>query len=313
MTQLFDRIIELTIYSISPGGTAGAEFKINSKALDMSFDVTKTNGSENNKGEVQIYNLSDNTRELIKIAKPASVILKAGYGDFKNLNVCYIGDIEDVKVNRDGGDIITTLTLATSLVATRQFAISKSWSSKVTLTEVIETVSLLSGVTLKEPRRYREHTWQRGYTLSGNPLESLKSTVRNLGMEISVTDNEMDIIHPRDVYKTEVAIINSSTGLIGIPEAISNTDENENVDSSEKDSKDNPNELDPNKKSLIIDGYKITSLLNSSLTPNARVSLTSERVNANNSVLRVESVRHFGSNFGDEFYSEIECFEEEIK
>jgi len=307
--SLFDRYIEVVLYASNED--SGVLTTINSNALDIDFDVTKTNDGESNKGEVGIFGLSPDLIELIKSSRPASLILKAGYRGDKLLNNLYVGDISEVKLDKEGADIKTILTVATALTSTRSLPVSKSWGGVVTLTDIINHTIFTQKLTLKQPVRYREHTWNRGMSLSGNVIESLKKIVTNLGMEITIDDNIIDIWNKSDVNRTDFVVISAQTGMIGIPEAMADINDDRVINNAEMTVGDNPNELDDKNKTIITDGYKITTLINAKLTPNARISLTSEKVKADNSLMTVDAVRHYGSNYDKDFYSEAICFNDE--
>jgi len=307
MSALFDRFIEVEIYANSE--RIGILTTINSRALDIEFDVLKTNTPENNKGFVKVYGLNEDTVFLIKSSRPASLTLKAGYGSEPLINNIFIGDISTVSVEKVGADLVSTFELVTSLSSTRSLATSKSWGKGVSLTDVINYVSLMEGITIKQPTRYKPHIWKRGLTISGNLIEELKRIVVELGMLITIEDNILEIWTKGSEGTFPVVVLSEATGVIGIPEAIAKPEETRTVPNGEQNISENPNDLDVENKGLIKDGYKITSLLNSALVPNSRVSLTSEKVKATNSLLIIGEARHYGSNFGEEFYSEVTCYE----
>jgi len=56
------------------------------------------------------------------------------------------------------------------------------------------------------------------------------------------------------------------------------------------------------------EGYKIKSLLTPEISPNSTIILTSAVVNEVDTHLVVDTVRHYGSNFSNDFYSESKCF-----
>lgn len=314
--QLFGRYIEVSIYTsdVQEGQlNEGALITINSKALHINFDVEKTTGDENNKGEVSVYNLSQDVIDLIKTSRPATLVLSAGYQDKDSINNIYTGEILEVKVDREGGDVKTTMTLATSLSSTRMLAKSKAWGNNTSLREVIDyVVTHISGATLRQPTRYKNHIWKRGVTISGNPLESLKKIVKNLGMVMTINDNEIDIYVAGQDLSFEVVVLNNNTGLVGIPDAIADVNEGQTIPDATQQSTDDPSQLNGDNKTIISDGYTVKSLLNSKLVPNARISLTSDKVKAENSLMTVDSVRHYGSNYENDFYSEITVYEDEV-
>lgn len=310
--NLFSRYIEVNVYGNNVSETLGALTTINSNALDIHFDVTKTNSSENNKGEVHVYNLSEDTIGFLMSSRGGSLELKAGYIGEDSVRTIYAGDIVDIKKDRDGGDILTVITLATSLTATRSYSQSKSWGANTTLSEVLSYVSVFTGINVKQPKRFTEFTWKRGTCLAGNILESFKTLLTNIGYHFTITDNVIDIWDDRATVKYDVVVLNSETGLVGIPEAVSEINQDQVIKGdSKKSATTNVSDKDNSNKTLASIGYKVKSLINGSITPNARIRLTSNAVKADNLELEIDSVRHIGSSFSNDYYSEATCFEVE--
>lgn len=301
--SLFARKIELDVYL--SGGQIGLLTSFDSDNLDISFDVSKKKDGSKNEGFIELYNVDTETANVIRQAKPANVVLRAGYKyDSDSLiNSIFVGDVAEVKVDRVGSDIRTTLMLTTLSEATRDLASNKSWGGGVTLTEILNYITLFYKISLKQPVRYnKEKVWKRGVTIPNNLDDAMQKILLNTGHRFTEEGGVYDIWTPETEFQGIFVSLSNQTGLVGIPEHISETNNND-VTTQPDVEPDSIGKVNSNN-----DGYLITSLLNSKLSPSMSIELTSAEIFESKTMLAVEEVRHFGSNFGDEFYTESKSF-----
>lgn len=99
----FGRVLELKI------GNRKESIAINN--LRVTFSIKKTLTSEPNTGEISVYNLNDNNRNLITSKQYSFLELSVCYKD-DVLRLIFCGDILTVENKLTGQDIITTMKCA---------------------------------------------------------------------------------------------------------------------------------------------------------------------------------------------------------
>lgn len=308
--MLYGRKIKLLFYLY--GESVGLSFTLNSEDFDIKLDVKKTTGVESNKGEVSIYNLSKEKQELLEGKPLSSVDVQIGYGSFANTSTCFIGDIGDVKVSKEGGDVKTTITLSTTLALKNTLDVSKSFAGGVDLLTIINYTSATMGLALQQPLKVNNHVWRRGVTISGNLLEWLSRTCDEVGNRMVVQDNVLHVWKAGvSTFLSEVVSLSSNSGLVGVPEAIS-----EKNDDRIEDEKTNPTAFvegaKDDQKTSTVTGFKIKSLMNSEIKIGTVIILTSEVLNEAKTQLYVDEVRHVGGSTGTEFYTECKAYRRSV-
>jgi len=102
--------------------------------------------------------------------------------------------------------------------------------------------------------------------------------------------------------------------MIGIPEQVTTEDNTEDVKgvttNPNVDNKEPTKDMKPKIASI---GYSVTMLLIPSIVPNDKIELNSSRLKIENLKLVAKSVNHVGSNFGNDFYTKIEAYQETVK
>lgn len=101
-------------YSEKPSGVWGSKatikcnnVTIKSSDLDFEFTIPFDDNLEADEGEILVYNLSDNTKNRLKVGEGISI--EAGYeGD---TGVIFDGDVRKSYSNREGADIATTIKI----------------------------------------------------------------------------------------------------------------------------------------------------------------------------------------------------------
>lgn len=213
--------------SLLVGGDSGDALDLSE--LRIAFAVRRGDLQTPNSADIRVYNLSDGTaaRVLQRLPTPefTRVVLQAGYEG--NFGVIFDGTIKQVRHGRESQtDTYIDITAADG---------DSAYNFAVT------SVSLAAGQTAPKDQinalmnDMAPHGVTPGYIpdLGGNPLprgkvfygmcrDGLRQIARNTSSSWSIQDGKVEFI-PLTAYKPgEVPLINSETGMIGLPEQTQN-------------------------------------------------------------------------------------------
>ncbi len=260
--------------AINPGG-------MNEHDLKISFRVTKGISSTQNSASIDIYNLSESSRNALG-KELDSVTLEAGYMPPQgggNVGIIFKGQIRDVEHRREGPTIITTLSCGDGDKAVRNSTIGKTYPRGSKVEDVVNDIySELEkeGVTRGEwkfPDDMPE--FKRPYTVCGSCKRELDLLGRSKNFYWSMQNETLEII-PGDGYIGGVVLISPQTGLINTP-------------------------------TITDNGVRATALLNPEIRPNRRVRIESEtlEMNAENGEYRVSECTYQGDNRDGDMVVEV--------
>lgn len=213
MSLLWDRKASVTF-----GPKGGTGIKVSD--LRVSFDVEKTSESNPNKAKIQIYNLSEASRGILKTKESQFILLEIGYGDV--IDQLFIGDVERSFTQRSGADFVTTIEAADGGQALNESKIDKSYSAGVKLKTVIDdamqAMKDTGQIVVGSLTNIKDEVAQNGITVSGLAKKVIDNISNKMGLEFSVQDNEAVILDPAvDTGELEV-LLTPTTGLIGSPQ-----------------------------------------------------------------------------------------------
>jgi len=196
--------------------------------LRFAFQVRRGDLQTPNSADIRVYNLSDDTAARIMQMQPTPeftrVVLQAGYEG--NFGLIFDGSIKQIRHGRESQtDTYIDITAADG---------DSAYNFSVT------ALSLAAGATPKDAissiiQVMASHGVSPGYIpdLSGNPAprgqvffgmsrDRLRDLAKDTQCSWSIQDGKVDFI-PLTAYKPgDVPVINSQTGMIGLPEQTQN-------------------------------------------------------------------------------------------
>jgi hypothetical protein len=224
MTELFNRRAVLQMGTVQVDG------------LRIAFKVEKTGEVEPNKGEIQVYNLSKDTRsrfisqaDFVGPQRNTPVILQAGYGD--DIEQIFNGDIlpSGITTKRAGPDWITTFRLgdgATGYQTDRvQLSLAKGAKFKDALLGILDTmtgdvknvVNKVRSGEIKDVSGLLTE-FSNGVVLSGRSMDEFNKLVGSTGYQCSWQDGKLEVVAKGKFIDETVPSLGSDSGLIGSPE-----------------------------------------------------------------------------------------------
>ena len=261
-----------------PGGfVINPSDRIEEQELRVSFSVSKSISGSPNTFSIKIWNLSAGHRnqlgqELQMVELEAGYVPPEGGG---NLSLIAKGRIRDYQHDREGPDIITTVSCGDGDLAYRRATINKTIPKGTPITEVAEQIQKemeKQGIQKGEWKFPEEtRTLKRPYSMCGSCTQEMDTLGRGNKFYWSIQNETTEII-PSDGFLSGSILISPSTGMIGAP-------------------------------TITDNGVKVKALLNPAARPNRQMTVESEQLqmNAQDSVYRISQVDFDGDNQEGDF------------
>lgn len=277
---LFDRKVRLLV------GPPGEEGVVLDERLAIDFSVEKSREPQSNSTSVDVYGLSENTRN--KLIAPGHVVrLEAGYaGDLPELPLLSLAEIVTSTTRRNPPDRVTTFTCQDGALVLSKTKIRLSYRGKTSLQTIFNEVSRKLGLPIRPTGYNPSGDYTYGFSFSGNAREALDTLCYKAGLVWAIQDRTLQLLPPNKAEKGQGYVLNKGSGLIGSPSPIE---------------KDEGGEEDYGL------GFQVECLLNARIMPGSLVQVVSETANG---WYTVHKVAHRGSTFGEEWITSLEVFEE---
>lgn len=259
------------------GGIGINQGGLNLHDLKIAFSVTKGVSSTQNSARIELYNLSEGTRNALG-KELDDVVLEAGYyppTGGNNVGVIFKGQIRDIEHKREGENIVTTLTCGEGDKAFRKATISKSYPAGTEVKTVVEDIykELAKEGIDRGEWKFPEDIpkFKRPYAVCGSCKREMDTLGRGKDFYWSVQNGVMEVI-PGDGYIGGMIVLSPESGLIDTP-------------------------------TITDNGVKASALLNPEVRPNRRVRIISQtlEMNSENGEYRVGECTYSGDNRDGKF------------
>ena len=202
----------------------GKTYTCDMNAIRVRFGIKKESMPQPN---IATIRLTNQNRDLAKRltepqAEGSDVIISAGYRD--NEGVIFQGELRFAMFGRENPtDTMTTIIAADGGQAKTYATVSKTLPPGSTPKDIVSTaIDSLSkfGVTLGfvGPKvDLSTPVYPRSIALMGMAYKLLEDVAKSKGATVSTQDTEVHIVTPDDALPGEAFILNSGTGLIGMP------------------------------------------------------------------------------------------------
>lgn len=228
MTTLYNRFIAVTL-TISNGGAYNNVLSYDSDSMHIAFEIEKDKTPEANKAVVTIYNISKQNREKFGLSVLGNSTASIDIGYKGGVQNCFFGDIAEIKDIQEGADLATQFTLLTGFNAKQKEAESMSFAKGTTDREIITSLGTrIDGVETIDYRTKLSKIYKRGYVVSGNLLDEITTIAKDSGAKAVMTDKTL-VIESNPAFLV-LHSINSKTGMVGIPEQITDNEQDDYAD-----------------------------------------------------------------------------------
>lgn len=257
-----------------PGGFVVNPGELMKDQLRVTFEVTKGVSSKANTFSIKIYNLNESHRNSIG-EELDTVMLEVGYtppDGTNNIGIIAKGKIRDYQHDRDGPDIITTVSCGDGDKAYRNATISKTIPKGTPIKDVVKdlhTEMRKQGIKKGEwkfPEEMENKKLVRPYSMCGSCTQELDTLGRGHGFYWNIQNETMEII-PGNGALPGMILINPETGMVGTP-------------------------------TITDNGIKVKALINPEARPNRQMKVESQvlRMNKKGDTYRISQISFSGDN-----------------
>lgn len=287
------------IFSLWLGTTDTPEHVLEITGLRITFRIAKDLGTTSNTAVIQVYNLSETTKNLLREVFN-TITLQVGYEDGDGIKLIFKGNISESFTNRRGGDLITTIKSGDGLEALITTKFNKGYSSGTSAWDILDDIVKAFGLPEKISNRLKVIARKKGkkfanaFTSSGTARKAMDKIVRQLDVEWSIQNGNIKILELEDVDDSPITLLTSNTGLIGLPVRV--------YDLKKREKTKKKVEVGSDVKDIQRKGWKLESLLLPEVEPGARIKVQ-EDISGINGVYRVEKIDQRGDNYGTNWSS----------
>ena len=210
-------------YVLSVGKNGGAGFQIGNihsateEALHISFSVEKSDAESSNTAKIQVWNLSEQNLKALD-TKDILVELKAGYGEQTALIL--VGNVTHVTTTSDGADRMTEIEVVDGRAELRDANISVSRNGKVDTKDLYSLIAGQMGLSISFAKDLSYVKFPNGYSFVGKGKNALQRIATANGHAWTIQNGVIQITLPGRSLNTQGYLLNSASGLIGIPKRV---------------------------------------------------------------------------------------------
>lgn len=198
------------------------------EALDLSdmrirFAVRRGDLKTPNSADIRVYNLSEHTMQKVQ-KEFTRVVLQAGYAG--NYGVIFDGTIKQVRRGRESPtDTYIDITAADGDSAYNFAVMNVTLAAGSTASDHLEQAlgSMASrGITMGDRPALSESKLPRGKVFYGMTRDYLDTLGKTQDVSWSIQDGKLTLIPNNAYLPGEAVVVNSATGMIGLPEQTQN-------------------------------------------------------------------------------------------
>lgn len=199
------------------------------EALDLSelrirFSVRRGDITTPNSADIRVYNVNDQTAKKAQLKEFERVVLQAGYAG--NFGVIFDGTIKQVRRGRESQtDTYIDITAADGDSAYNFAVMNTSLAAGSTANDHLQAAlkSMESrGITMGEGGALSANKLPRGKVMFGMARDYLDTLGKTQDLSWSFQDGKLTMIPNTAYLPGEAAVINSATGMVGLPEQTQN-------------------------------------------------------------------------------------------
>lgn len=243
--------------------------------LDIAFEIEKDESPEPNPCHIDIYNLNAENRAALSKYNIVPVMLRAGYKG--QVGIIFQGDMIRCSHIKEEASWKTTLACGDGAMAIQSKRTNKSYQKgtpvKTVVQDLAKQLDLPSGNALRQLNKMST-SLMRSLSVSGSPMTEINRILASRSMRLSIQNGSLQIRKKGEPLQKQAINLSSNSGLTASPEV--------------------------GAKSKIT----VRALLMPELSPGRKVYIDSAMFKG---FVTVERVRFIGSNFGNEWESEMEC------
>ncbi|HDR1819357.1 TPA: hypothetical protein QB605_001797 [Pasteurella multocida] len=184
--------------------------------LRVSFEIDKTINEKPNPAKISIWNLNRTHINQALSQSFKKLTLLVGYHELRTI---YSGDINKIKVRRDGLDFILDIECSDGFKAYTESRVSSTLKKGATdeqiIKEIQKTMPQVNESTVDIPNKRQ---LPRGRVMNGDSREVLNRIARNNNADWSIQDGSLVFLPKDKVLNDDVILLSQETGMLGMPE-----------------------------------------------------------------------------------------------
>jgi hypothetical protein len=260
---------------------------------NISFEINKDDSDKANKGFITITNTSDDIVDYLEAnsGNSVAVILEAGYSEDYGgqLKTIFKGNVERIEDVFDKETRQTKLILGDASVNIREALSSRYYPSGTPVKTVLRDLTKDMGLSVGNMETIDDSKMTRkSYSWMGKSSSILKELSKELEADYSIQDGQVYIIKYNGLLRQRVAYISETSGLLGSPEPLSQSEGKAQTD-------DAP-----------VKGIRFRCLLDGAIKPGSTVYVKSRKYDG---AYKVTKVTHKGEYEGSNWESNVEAIE----
>lgn len=268
--KYFDRVAAV---DISPD--------IRIEKLRIKFEIKKSVTANTNYCRVDIYNLSQTTRNKITTDSTSLVRVLAGYSNNVGLIEIGQGNISNVIHSYKSPDVVTTIFSKDGFNSTINNRISLSFIDKTPLSSIIDAVIAKLNIPVKFINYNKSVQIKNGFSYVGAITDVLDQLGRQYKFSWSIQDGQLQILNGEQGTGNQSIFLSAETGLIESPELVIKT---------------------KNLKLINKNEYKVTSLMQPQLQAGDLIQIESKSLNG---IFIINELTHIGDMNANEWYTNL--------
>ncbi len=286
--------------------------------FDISFNISKTQEKEPNDSTIEIYNISEDSRRKLD-NDYYFVTVYAGYQN--DAKLLALGEISEVKHIFDNASVKTTISFQDGSDNYRNSTISKTFVSGTSIKKIIQEIA--TSMNYSDPYLVdidENLKINHAQTICGNSAKYLKDYCNKAGLRYSIQNDKL-IIKKEDSYlaTNEAQLISEETGLVGPVEKRIRKLHKKYVSKRKALKKPTAKSIARRNASIAEASAKFyakenekereiqcKTLLFPELIPGDYIQIKAKFVNT---FAVIKTITHSGSNFENDFYSDITALE----
>lgn len=207
--------------------------------LRISFTVKKTLDKSENKAEIKVYNISEDTWNILrKYNENYKVSLAVGYG--KEKTGLFTGDIETASYTREGADWVCTINGKDGQNLIQDSYVNSSFKEGTNIKKIVKDIINKATNVYNEAKKQAlekidellsdDKIATTGMTISGQLTDALDKILKVFDASVSVQDEKFQIIKNNSNNDDQVYLISPTSGLLGSPKAKSISESDEGIE-----------------------------------------------------------------------------------
>lgn len=227
--------------------------------LDIDFEVKCTDDNKSDIATIKLYNLSENTRQKLKLNQDVSI--DTGYRELHG--VIFNGIVESIVTKRDENDFITIIEATPNNRAYTNTIINRQFKAGIKASEVIKQIETMCNFTMDIKELGKDTIYPNGKVFSGRLSNVIPILARDTGTICRFTNTTIEFKLPNKVYSS-VIYLGGEQGLIRIDKKMDKAEIKKDSKKDNKSSKKNNKSSGKQKfdiECLLIPLIKIGQLL----------------------------------------------------